>query len=150
RSLMDFPQNYSFAVKGFSRGDEGRPYNVNNFNSYENWGTELLEIALIPSAHLERSPYYQRMMNLYCYSEPYNYWGTMEPWGDLGYGVKPRDQSAPLYCNYYLMSEIAAFTGNGAALRQAQRQDSNPTRTREFEWINAFYNPNPPSQVDWP
>jgi hypothetical protein len=150
RQLLDFPLNYSYAVKDYGRGDEGRAYNANNFQTYLNWGGDMIELPLLAAAHLERSPYFQKMMGLYCYSEPMNYRGTAEPWGDLGYGIGPKVQGAGLYCNGYLMREIAAYAGNGAALKQAVRQDSNPDMFREMEWASAYYASNPPTQVDWP
>ncbi|HWD90900.1 MAG TPA: hypothetical protein VG938_00995 [Verrucomicrobiae bacterium] len=150
RGLMDYPLNYSFAIKDYGRGDEGRSYNLNNFQALLNWGGDMVELPLLSAAHLERSSYFQRMMGLYCYSEPMNYRGTAEPWGDLGYGIGPKVQGAGLYANEYLMREIAAYSGNGAALKQAIRQDSNPDLTREFEWASAYYNSTPPTQVDWP
>jgi hypothetical protein len=149
RALMDYPMNYSFAVKDFARGDEGRAYNLNNFQSFLNWGGDLIEQPLLAAAHLERSPYFQKAMGLYCYSEPLNYHGLLEPWGDLGYGIAPKSPLGGLSCNEYLMQDIARFSGNGAALRQAVRQDSNPDVNKEFEWANAYYN-NSPAQVDWP
>jgi hypothetical protein len=150
RSLMDFPLNYSFAVKDFARGDEGRGYNVNNLQPFLNWGGDMIELPLLATAHLERSTYFQKMLGLYCYSEPLNYRALNEPWGDLGYGIGPKAPGAGLYCNEYLMREIAAFTGNGAALKQAVRQESTPDMMKELEWASAYYNSNLPTQVDWP
>jgi|GEM_PF-3908168 len=149
RSLMEYPLNYSFAVKDYARGDEGRAYNNNNLQSFLNWGGDMVELPLLSAAHLERSPYFQRILDFYCYSEPYNYHGTTEPWGDLGYNVGPRVPGAGLYCDEYLMNEIAAYSGNGAALKQAMRQDSSPSVTKEFEWASAYYTSNRPTPVDW-
>jgi hypothetical protein len=150
RSLLEYPLNYSLAVKDYARGDEGRGYNLNNFQAGLNWGANLVTIPLLTSAHPERAPYFQKLLQFYSYSEPLNYRGFNEPWGDLGYGIGPEVQGAPLYHNEYLMDEFAAYTGNGAALQQAARQDSNPSVTKEFEWASGYYNSNPPTQIDWP
>ena len=53
RGLMDFPLNYTFAVKNYGRGDEGRAYNLNNFGATVSGGPTSIEMPLFPEAHLE-------------------------------------------------------------------------------------------------